>query len=94
MTDTFFKQPAEVLDYDFDFSQWVPAGDSLPESISTSVVVATGLTLGVKTHPGSAVVKQFISGGTSGVNYKVTCTITTTQGRVKEVDIILKVRDL
>lgn len=86
----FFKQPSETLDYDFYFSEWMPSGDSL----ASSVVVAPGLTLGAKTEPGGSIVKQFISGGVDQATYKVTCTITTAQGRVKEVDITIMVRDV
>lgn len=73
----------------------MPTGDSLPASTANSSVVAeSGITLGSKTHPGSNVVKQFISGGTSGNTYKVTCTITTTQNRIKESEILIVVENL
>lgn len=86
----FFKQPDESLDFDFDFATWMPSGDSLASSVVTA---ETGITAGTKSHPGASVVKQFLSGGTHGTTYKVTCVITTTQGRVKEADIFVRVQN-
>ena len=86
---TFEKQPSENLDYDFDFSKWVPTGDT----ISSSVVTAdSGITLGTKVNSDTNV-KQFISGGTDDEQYKITCKITTAGGRTKEVDIRIAVRE-
>lgn len=39
-------------------------------------------------------VKVWLSGGTNGVTYKLTVTITTTAGRVKEVDFRMKIKEL
>ena len=89
------KKPSEALDYDFDFgTRWMPSGDSLPSSTSTSLVTAeTGITLGTKSHPGSNVVKIYLSGGTAGTDYRVTCVITTAQGRIKEANMVVPVRN-
>lgn len=89
----FFKQPDETLDYLFDFSQWVPAGDS----ISTASVASSdpSLTLGAMTIENSGTwVRQFISAGNDGGTYQVTCTITTLQGRIKECDVLLQVGEV
>lgn len=90
--NTFSKQPSENLDYDFDFADFMPAGDVIASSVVTA---DAGVTLGSKTdNPGASIVKQFISGGTDGTTYKVTCKITTTGGRVKEAEFKLKVKEL
>lgn len=86
---TFLKQPADNLDYDFDFSQWLAVGDT----ISSSVVVAeAGITLGTKIQTETNV-KQFVSGGVDGEDYKVSTTITTANGADKQVDIRIAVRE-
>lgn len=85
----FLKQPNETLDYNFDFSLWMPTGDSIA---SSTVTADAGITLGTKTNTGNTV-QQFISGSTEGT-YKVTCRITTTQGRIKEAEILIQVMDL
>lgn len=89
---TYVKQPHEVLDYDFDYSEWLPAADTI---ISTSVTADAGLTLGSTiidptTH---RVVKQWVSGGTDNVTYKVQLTATTAGGRVKEIEFKVRVRE-
>ncbi len=91
----FTKQVSENLDYTFDFSVWMALipGDSLPVSTSASVITAdSGITVGTKTHGTNAVV-QFLSGGVDGQDYEVHCVITSTQGRVKEADMLLRVRN-
>jgi hypothetical protein len=98
---TFEKQPAESLDYDIDFSAILDDGDLLatsgdpPVPIPLDVVVSpSGLTLGPtfvladgKTY------KQWLSGGTSGVRYKLTVTATSNAGRVKQVEFVVRVKD-
>jgi hypothetical protein len=39
------------------------------------------------------VVKVFVSGGVDGVDYKVSATITTAGGRIKQGDFVVKVRE-
>lgn len=86
---TFIKQPADNLDYDFDFSQWLATGDTLSSSVVTS---DPGITLGTKIQSATNI-KQFVSGGTDGQEYKVSTTITTTNGLDKQVDILIAVRE-
>ena len=88
--DTFSKQPGETLDYDFDFTDWMPTGDAIASSVVTA---ESGVTLGTKIST-DTVIKQFISGGTDGQKYKVTCKITTNDGRIKELELMLKIKEL
>jgi hypothetical protein len=39
------------------------------------------------------VAKVYTSGGTDGVTYKITATVTTTGGRVKQAEIKVKVKE-
>lgn len=80
------KQPAENLDYDFDFTNAFPSGDNI--STATVNATPTGLTLGTKTISGQ-IVKQWISGGTDGVTYKITVTATSVTGRIRELELEL-----
>lgn len=90
----FYKQPDETLDYEFDFTAWMPATDHISSAVVT--VSDPSLTLGTMTTEGNPVtiVRQFISGGTDGMTYQVTCSITTNQGRTKEADILLQVSEV
>ena len=89
---TFTQQPHEVLDYDFDYSEWIPSGDTIIAAVATADV---GLTLGstIINPVNHQVVKQWISGGTDGTTYKVQLTATTTGGRVKEIEFKIKVKE-
>lgn len=88
----FVKQPHEVLDYDFDYSEWLPTADTI---ISTAVTADAGITLGSTIIEPSEkkVVKQWVSGGSDGVTYKVQITATTAGGRVKEIEFKIRVRE-
>ena len=89
---TFNKQPNERLDFDIDFSEWVPAGDRIVSAMSTGDV---GVTLDpVVINPTGLVVKQWVSGGTTGVTYKVQITATTQDGRIKEAEFKVKVKEV
>ena len=83
------KQSSENLDYDFYFFEHFPSGDN----ISSVVVSATpiGLTLSPSASINNQIVKQFISGGSDGMRYKVTCTATSGAGRIKELEFYLTI---
>lgn len=87
---TLTKQPSENLDYDFDFSNAFPAGDNVASATVTAT--PTGLTLGTKSLSGQ-LVKQFISSGSTGNSYTVTCIATSAAGRIAELEFTLRVLD-
>jgi hypothetical protein len=97
MTTRHTKQPAEVLPYDFDFGPWLEnEGEALQASTATSTVTAdTGISVaGTKTHDvATGVVQQWVSGGTAGQRYKITCVITLASGKVKELELVIVVQD-
>lgn len=96
----FYKQPAENLDYDIDFSEFLSDGDSLvttgnppvPSPLNVSVSPA-GMSLGPTFVLDGNKVKQWLSGGTNGVKYKITLTVTSNAGRVKQVEFVVRVKD-
>lgn len=90
------KQPSEVLDYDFDFSQRLPTGDTISSVLSVTldqntITLGSGAT-GV-TNTGT-VVKVWLLGGLSGTRYKVTCRVLTVGGRTMESDMFVLVQDV
>lgn len=88
---TFSKQPVEVLDYDIDCTDWLVSDDAL----ALATAVSDGAALQVDAvNVYSPRVKVWLSGGTSGSNYKVTVTITTDDGRVKQVEFRVRVKDV
>jgi hypothetical protein len=71
------KAPAAVLDYQMDWSSWLAAG----ETISSAAVTAdAGITVnpsGKSTSTANGVVTFWLGGGTAGIAYSVTVTVTT-----------------
>lgn len=99
---TFDKQPADTLDYDIDFSAILDDGDTLASTGSPPVPSPLSVTVsptGVTLSPTFVInngktVKQWVSGGTSGIRYKITMTVTTNAGRVKQVEFVVRVKDV
>lgn len=89
---TFTKQPAEIQDYDIDYSEWLTAGDNV-SSVAVTILPATNLVLDSQ-YNNDPVVKLWFSGGTDGVKYKITVRTTTADGRLKEDEFFIKVKDL
>lgn len=101
MPDTSFtKDPAAVLDYCFDWkaetngtgeSDWLASGETIS---SHSVTVESGLTKDsdAATDTNTSVT-VWLSGGTDGDDYTVTCQITTSAGRTDERSVTIKVRN-
>jgi hypothetical protein len=79
----FLKAPADVLDYEWDWSQWLPTGDTIS---AVTWTVASGLTL--ETSPAAShtttTATVWLGGGTAGQQYAVTCQITTAAGRISQ----------
>lgn len=86
----FTKQPRDVLDYDIDFNEWLEGRTDLPES--HEVDVPSGINL-VRSTLQDGVVKVILSGGATGVKYKVTVRLLTDTQLVKEVDFELAVKE-
>lgn len=87
----FTKQPGDTLDYDIDYTQWLVAGDEVTSAVAAAA--PSGLTLVSVSEGVPDVVKVWVSGGTSGVRYKVTVITSTKGGRVKEDEFLLTVKE-
>ncbi len=86
----FEKQPADIQDFDISFVAWL-AGYA-DTGVSQVTTVETGITLETSMLS-SGVVKVWLSGGTDGSKYQVTTTLTTAGGRVKQAEIVIKVKE-
>jgi hypothetical protein len=103
---TFNKQPGDVLDYDVDMSDWfaaIPGDDiqSVEVTVRTDLETVPALVVGAAPHPAVVLIgaqpvrfKLWLAGGNNYVDYVVCCLVRTEQDRVKEVEFIVKVRDL
>lgn len=89
----FPKQPNEILDYDIDFTRWLENTDG-DQGLTASVAVAPpGITIDRHVVSGG-VVKVWLSGGENGQQYKVTATLVTVNGRRKEGEIMIRVKEV
>lgn len=88
----FQKQPVDQLDYDLDFSDWLTDTDTITGVIAVSSNPDELEVLSVSLI--GAFVKIWVSGGLNGETYKVTSTITTSEGRIKELEFKIRVREL
>jgi len=77
----FIKAPNDILDFEWDWSIWLPTGDTIS---SVTWTVMSGLTL--ESSPAAShttnTATVWLGGGTAGNTYTVTCQITTAAGRV------------
>jgi hypothetical protein len=87
--NVFTKDPNAVLDYQWDWSAWLADG----ETITVAVIdVPTGLTLDSQDNATDAIT-AWLSGGTVGAGYQVTCHIETSAGREDDRSIYLICRE-
>lgn len=88
MLGTFRKRPDDQLDYDVKFERWLSEGDTITDA--TAVADPVGVTID-RVEVFGDVVKVWISGGEVGASHSINVTVTTDQGRVKEVTLNLRI---
>lgn len=90
---TVTQQPGDVRDYDIDFDQWFPTGDLIVSaSVSAAPVMVEAPSVAIA--PAGRRVKAWVyDGGLDGLTYTLTVRATTNDGRVKEVELIVKIRE-
>ena len=81
------KDPSAVLDYVFDWTGWLAAGETI---VGHTITADTGITVDSSTEDAGKVT-VWLSGGTAGINYKVACKITTSAGRTDERTLWIRV---
>ena len=86
MTTVFTKDPEAVLDYSFDWEDWL--GSDTIDSVTWTL--QSGITLDDDTNT-TTMATATISGGTAGSTYKVECKIETTAGLIDERSFYIKV---
>lgn len=91
MLATVTKQPADHLDYDIDYSRWLPDGDAV--TMAVAAVDPPGELAIDSVQITDQIVKAWASGGVDGGTYKITITASTSGGRIKETDFKIRVRD-
>ena len=87
----FEKQPVEVLDFFFDFRNWLTSKQDTAASYTVTAQAGVVVASHNMTTPG--VVQVFMSGGVHGQRYKVTCDLVTAGARTKQAEFSLKLKD-
>lgn len=87
MTQTFIKDPSDIIDYQISWSSWLN-GDTIATSEWT---LPGGLTESDSSNT-TTTATITLAGGTSGRDYKVYNTITTAGGRTNRDFIVIRVR--
>ncbi len=87
--NVFVKDPNADLDYNFDWTEWLQAGEVI--SVST-MTVTSGLGVDSSSHTSTSATAWLI-GGTAGKSYKLVNEITTNQGRTDQRTMIIRVQD-
>lgn len=93
---TYEKQPAEVKDYDVDYSQWLaPMNDVLVDAQTSVEDMAGGASTLVidNTFITETMVKVWVSGGIDGHKYKITINASTEGGRTDQSELVFKLKD-
>ena len=91
------KDPSAVLDYVFDWTEWLATGETIAVDSETdekliTITADTGIAVDSWTESDGKVT-VWLSGGTAGINYKVACLITTSAGRTDERTLWIRVVD-
>ncbi len=84
----FRKDPSAVLDYTEDWTRWL--GDDTLLSVSWSVPVGI---VNAGNYSSQSTTTIWLSGGTAGISYLVTCQVSTVGGRTDQRTIQVDVED-
>lgn len=85
------KDPNDVLDYTIDWTALLVGGETI--STANWSVTPSGLTIGT-TAISSPNTSAWLSSGSAGTQYAVTCRITTSASRTYERTVLISVENL
>jgi len=89
MPQSFTKDPDAVLDYRFDWSDWLETGDTIA---TRTITASTGITVDSSSITDSSTsVTVWLSGGTVGATYDIACLIVTSASRTDERTVSVRV---
>jgi hypothetical protein len=94
------KDPDAVLDFRWDWapltnergrSDWLASGETIT---AREIVAETGITVDTSSNTDTGTsVTVWLSGGTAGNDYDVTCRVTTSAGRVDDRTLVILCRE-
>jgi hypothetical protein len=91
MSDVMQKAPADVLDFDVDFSRWLKGADRLVEAVAT---ISGDTDVEVqRTDFADRSARVWLAGGAVGQTGTVSLVVVTVEDRTKEFCFVIKVRE-
>lgn len=87
MATVFQKDSDAVLDYAFDWSEWLSTSE---EIVDSEIIASPGISVNTESFTVYRAT-VWLSGGTAGQPYTVTNRITTNQGRIDDRTITIRV---
>jgi len=85
------QQPSDNMDYDIDVTKLVgTAGDTLSAVSATSTPAGLSV-IAVKVD--STTGKVWVTGGTAETQYKIEVNFTTTNGRIKQDELVVQIKE-
>jgi hypothetical protein len=87
MDGVFNKDPDAVLDYAFDWADEWLEDDTIA---SYSIIPSTGITVDSDSDS-AGIVTVWLSGGTAGESYTVTCRVVTVANRTEDGSMVFRV---
>lgn len=93
-TDSATMDPDAILDYRWDWTAWLVDGDTITTAAVTDTTGSTepAIVVSTTTHDDTSVT-VWLSGGVAGQLARITCRITTNQGRTDERTLRLYITD-
>ncbi len=90
---TVKHQPNDVQDYDIDYSEWFPVDDVITEAVigcTPPMVMLPSYAIG----PANVVKVWVYAGGVDGITHKITVRAITSDGREKEAELRVKIKEV
>jgi len=89
--NVFKKDPDATLDFGFDWTEWLSEGELI--SSASVTISASSLTKLSESFTSTGSVIVWVSGGTSGSRYSLTCQITSSDNRIDQRTMKIDVQD-
>lgn len=89
MSIRFYKDPDDVLEYGFDWSEWLPDGVTISTSAWT---VPAGITK-ISDDKTDTITKIVLDGGTAGTSYSILNHIVASDSQEKDKVFVVAVRE-
>lgn len=89
--NTIDKRDAEQLDYDFDYLRWLARDEAINNVAATIAPVDSIVNVQTKLNANGTIAKLWVTGGVAGMAYMARLMISTTGGRMREEQIMVRV---